>query len=77
MTDILIDPIKALTEYVSYPSVSADSSFLDGICGAREFATARLEELGFSVETIETPIHPVLLATRGSILAETCDLWTL
>lgn len=65
MTDILNDPIKALTEYVSYPSVSADSSFLDGICGAREFATARLEELGFSVETIETPIHPVLLATRG------------
>ena len=38
---------------------------MDGICGAREFATARLEELGFSVETIETPIHPVLLATRG------------
>jgi acetylornithine deacetylase/succinyl-diaminopimelate desuccinylase-like protein len=40
-------------------------SFSDGICGAREFASARMEDLGFSVETISTPIHPVLLGTRG------------
>ena len=73
MTDILNDPIKALTEYVSYPSVSL-TPFLDGICGAREFA----QGLGtwFSVGRW-TPIHPVLLATRGSIMAKTCDLWTL
>lgn len=65
MSDILDDPIKALTKYVSFPSVSADPSFSDGICGAREFASARMEDLGFSVETISTPIHPVLLGTRG------------
>lgn len=65
MTDILDYPIQALTEYVRYPSVSADSNFSAGVAGAREFATARLQELGFSVETIETPIHPVLLGTRG------------
>lgn len=65
MTDILDHPIQALTEYVSHPSVSADSNFSKGVAGAREFATSRLEELGFSVETIETPIHPILLGTRG------------
>lgn len=66
MSDLLDDPVKALTEYVSFPSVSADSFFSDGICGAREFATARMKDLGFSVETIGTPIHPVLLGTRGN-----------
>ena len=65
MTDILENPVAALSEYVSFPSVSADSNFNEGVGGAREFATARLLELGFSVEIIETPIHPVILGTRG------------
>ena len=65
MNDILEDPVAALSEYVSFPSVSADSNFNEGVGGAREFATARLHELGFSVEIIETPIHPVILGTRG------------
>lgn len=65
MSDMLDHPIQALTEYVRHPSVSADSNFSKGVTGAREFATARLQELGFSVETIDTPIHPVLLGTRG------------
>ena len=49
MSQILDNPISALSEYVSHPSVSADSKFSEGIRGAREFATKRLEELGFSV----------------------------
>ena len=65
MSNLLENPVKALSEYVRYPSVSADSSFAEGITGARKFAHDRLSELGFSVETIETPIHPVRLATRG------------
>ena len=65
MSNLLENPVQALSEYVSHPSVSADSSFAEGIVGARKFAHDRLTELGFSVETIETPIHPVLLATRG------------
>ena len=65
MTDILENPVAALSEYVSFPSVSADSNFNEGVRGAREFATARLHELGFCVEIIETPIHPVILGTRG------------
>ncbi|MBT3638058.1 MAG: M20/M25/M40 family metallo-hydrolase [Opitutae bacterium] len=65
MSSLLDDPTKALTEYVSHPSVSADSSFSSGIDGARDFACDRLRELGFSVELVETPINPVILATRG------------
>jgi len=65
MSSLLDDPTKALTEYVSHPSVSADSSFSSGIDGARDFACERLRELGFSVELVDTPINPVILATRG------------
>jgi acetylornithine deacetylase/succinyl-diaminopimelate desuccinylase-like protein len=65
MSSLLDDPTKALTEYVSHPSVSADSSFSSGIDGARDFACERLRELGFSVEFVDTPINPVILATRG------------
>ena len=65
MSSLLDDPTKALAEYVSHPSVSADSSFSSGIDGARDFACERLRDLGFSVELVETPINPVILATRG------------
>ena len=65
MSSLLDDPTKALTQYVSHPSVSADSSFSSGIDGARDFACDRLKELGFAVELVETPINPVILATRG------------
>ena len=65
MNSILENPRQALREYVSYPSVSADSSYSQGINGARNFASARLHELGFDVKLIDTPINPVILATRG------------
>ena len=65
MNSILENPRQALREYVSYPSVSADSSHSQGINGARDFASARLHELGFDVKLIDTPINPVILATRG------------
>jgi acetylornithine deacetylase/succinyl-diaminopimelate desuccinylase-like protein len=65
MSSLLDDPTKALVEYVSHPSVSADPSFSIGIDGARNFACERLRELGFSTELVETPINPVILATRG------------
>ena len=34
--------------------------------GAREFACLRLKELGFDVELVDTPINPIILATRGN-----------
>lgn len=65
MNSILEDPQEALRQYVSFPSVSADSSYAEGIAGARDFASDRLRELGFEVNLIETPINPIILATRG------------
>ncbi|MEM9226536.1 MAG: M20/M25/M40 family metallo-hydrolase [Verrucomicrobiota bacterium] len=60
-----LDPISFLTQYCSYPSVSTDSSYAEGMTGAREFIKAQLAGLGFQVEEIPTPLHPIVLAERG------------
>ncbi|MFL2913070.1 MAG: M20/M25/M40 family metallo-hydrolase [Opitutales bacterium] len=65
MSILLDSPVDALRQYVRFPSVSADQSFADGITGARDFACSRLEELGFAVDLVPTPINPIILATRG------------
>ena len=65
MNSILENPKQALIQYVSFPSVSADSNYSEGIVGARDFACALLAELGFEINLVETPINPVILATRG------------
>jgi len=65
MSLLLENPVKALKRYVAHPSVSADSSFADGVTGARECACSMLNELGFSVDLVDTPIHPIIVATRG------------
>jgi hypothetical protein len=43
MSILLDSPVDALRQYVSFPSVSADKSFADGVSGAREFACSRLK----------------------------------
>ena len=65
MSLLLESPVEALRRYVAHPSVSADSSFSEGVTGARDCACSMLRELGFSVELVETPIHPVIVGTRG------------
>jgi len=65
MSALLDNPVGALKKYVSFPSVSADSCFAEGVSGAREFASSCLRELSFEVEHVPTPIHPVIVATRG------------
>ncbi|MEM1221624.1 MAG: M20/M25/M40 family metallo-hydrolase [Verrucomicrobiota bacterium] len=60
----MIDPVEALKEYVRFPSVSTDPAYAEGMQGAREYAIKLLEQLGFSVEVVETELHPVLLAER-------------
>lgn len=59
-----IDPIKALLEYVSYPSVSTDPAYHEGMDNARNFVIDRLHEIGFDVEIVKTPLHPIILASR-------------
>ncbi|MGF1483189.1 MAG: M20/M25/M40 family metallo-hydrolase [Opitutales bacterium] len=59
----MFDPVAFISEYARFPSVSTDPAYADGMRGAREYAAAQLRALGFAVEEIATPLHPVLLAT--------------
>ncbi len=68
------DPVELLKEYVRCPSVSADSAYKDGMDAARGFACSELAELGFSVDVIETPKHPIILAERGADPSWPCIL---
>lgn len=61
----MIDPVKLITEYARFPSVSTDSQYAEGMTGARDYIVEKLEGLGFSVEAVKTPLHPVILAQRG------------
>ena len=58
------DPLAKLKEFIACPSVSADPAFADGMKGAREFLVNLFTEIGLSVETVPTPLHPILLARR-------------
>ena len=68
------DPVEALTEYVRCPSVSADSAYAAGLDAARAFAAGQLTALGFEVEIVETPKHPIILAERGGDPSWPCVL---
>jgi len=59
-----IDPIKALLEYASYASVSTDPSYQLGLEKARNFVVDQLTKIGFNIELVETPLHPLILASR-------------
>ena len=60
----MLDPIEALKKYIRFPSVSTDPAYADGMKGAREYATGLLQDLGFTVEVVDTDLHPILLAER-------------
>ena len=57
-------PLEVLKDYIRFPSVSTDPAYAEGMRGARAYATGLLEALGFRVETVETELHPILLAER-------------
>lgn len=61
----MFDPVEKLKEFIRFPSVSADSSFKEGMKGAREFAAGLLHSMGFQVEMVPTKLHPIILAHRG------------
>jgi acetylornithine deacetylase/succinyl-diaminopimelate desuccinylase-like protein len=60
----MFDPVDALKEFIRHPSVSADTAFLAGMQGSREFIAGLLAGMGFAVEVVPTPLHPVILAER-------------
>lgn len=59
-----LDPVELLKQFVSYPSVSADSSYKAGVIGARDFVATTLEQIGFNVEKIPTDLYDVIVAKR-------------
>ena len=60
----IFDPLETLISYLRFPSVSTDKEFHEGMKDARNFVGGLLENMGFSVELIETEFHPVILAER-------------
>ncbi len=66
--------IEGLQNYVRHPSVSNNPESSAGMAGARSFVEQRLKALGFSVETIATPLHPILIGQRGHDLPGS-DAW--
>jgi len=60
----MFDPVEKLKEFIRYPSVSADSKFRDGMCGAQNFVSELLGSIGFKVEVVPTELHPIIFAQR-------------
>ncbi len=60
----MFDPVEAIKEYVKFPSVSTDSSFKNGMDGARAYVSNLLKNIGFEIDIIHTPLHPIILAKR-------------
>lgn len=58
------NPIEVLKKYIRFPSVSTDPAYAEGMLGARQFVTDLCKQIGFSVEVVETELHPILLAER-------------
>jgi acetylornithine deacetylase/succinyl-diaminopimelate desuccinylase-like protein len=61
----MFDPVEKLKEFIRHPSVSTDPKFRDGMRGAQQFVTDLLGGMGFAVEAVPTPIHPIIWAQRG------------
>ncbi|MEM9158689.1 MAG: M20/M25/M40 family metallo-hydrolase [Verrucomicrobiota bacterium] len=60
----MFDPIEKLKEYIRCQSVSTDSNFKQGMADARDVAVGMFDEMGLSVEIVDTPLHPIVVAKR-------------
>ena len=60
----MFDPIEKLKEHLRFPSVSTDSNFKEGMDGSRRFLESLFADMGLSVEVVNTPMHPIVLARR-------------
>jgi len=61
----MFDPVEKLKEWIRFPSVSTDPKFKEGMVGAQVFVSNLLASMGFTVETVKTDLHPIVLASRG------------
>lgn len=61
----MFDPVEKLKEFVRHQSISADSKYKEGMRGAQEFVAGLLRSMGFTVEVVQTELHPLIFAQRG------------
>jgi acetylornithine deacetylase/succinyl-diaminopimelate desuccinylase-like protein len=61
----MFDPVEKLKEFVRHQSISADSKYKEGMRGAQEFVANLLRSMGFTVEVVQTDLHPLIFAQRG------------
>lgn len=59
-----MNALETLKTYASFPSVSTDPAYAEGMKGARNYAGGLLKQLGFKVEVVPTERHPILYAER-------------
>ena len=65
----MFDPIEKLKEYIRCQSVSTDSNFKQGMADARDVTVGMFEGMGLSVEVVDTPLHPIVVAKRVGDMA--------
>jgi len=56
--------LSDLFEFLRLPSVSADPAYKEGIVQAAAWLKAKFESIGFSVEVVPTPHHPIVYAEK-------------
>lgn len=59
-----MDPIKIISDYVRFPSISASKTEQAGMQGAAEYVRNFIEHMGFETQLVPTPLHPIVMATR-------------
>jgi acetylornithine deacetylase/succinyl-diaminopimelate desuccinylase-like protein len=55
--------LRFLKHYASFPSVSCDTSYGQGMRDTRKYISQFLKQEGFDIQEISTPRHPILLAS--------------
>jgi len=59
-----LNALETLKTLVSFPSVSTDSKYKSALLQTKDFLVSTLSSIGFATETIETDLHPIVLAER-------------
>lgn len=60
----MFDPVEKLKEHLRCASVSTDSRFKEGMVASQNFLSGLFNEMGFSVEVVDTNLHPIVMAKR-------------
>jgi acetylornithine deacetylase/succinyl-diaminopimelate desuccinylase-like protein len=60
----MFDPVKVVSDFIRFPSVSTDPAFREGMEGARDFVFNLLQSIGLKAEILDAPLHPVVMGRR-------------